>query len=141
MKLLPIAMLIQQARQRIDVTAVAGSAGVAFTEARPTRMVQLINLSGLTAIEYRVGSGNWTLLAESDTVALSVNLATTTIRVRRFGRLDLPAQAEVFFELATSDGSVTDEEPSEVAVMVVSTDAPNDSDGRPDGTLWLQVGA
>lgn len=143
-KRLPVVHVLEQDRSLpIDITAALGSAGQAIAETRATNWVQLINLTGTTSIEYRVGAGDWVSLDPTETVDLDIDLSQTTIYLRRGGRIGLPAKAQIFFELVdTPPGRSTDRwyDDPDATPLVVSTSDPVDDDNRPDGTIWIKVG-
>lgn len=141
-KRLPIVQVIEQARKTVVIDAPLGSAGQLIDETRATRTVQLINMAGTTQIEYRVGAGPWTKLDPTETVQLDIDLSATGIYLRRGGRIGLPASAQILFDLVyTPAGPSTDrwyQEP-DATPLIVSDEPPQDADGRPDGTLWIEV--
>lgn len=143
-KRLPVVHVLEQVRSLpIAINAALGSAGQVIPETRATNWVQLINLTGTTPIEYRVGTGPWLSLDPTETVDLDIDLSQTVIALRRGGRIGLPAQAQIFFELVnTPAGPSTDPwyDDADATPLIVSTADPVDDDKRPDGTIWIKVG-
>jgi hypothetical protein len=88
-----------------SITAAPGGAGVQITHTAATSLVVLRNIgSAKWDIEYRVGSGEWLALGPLKSVSLTINLATTALRVRR-GE-NSPLSTDVLLTLEGVPGSL-----------------------------------
>jgi hypothetical protein len=88
-----------------SITAAPGGAGVQITHTAATSLVVLRNIgSAKWDVEYRVGSGEWLALGPLKSVSLTINLATTALRVRR-GE-NSPLSTDVLLTLEGVPGSL-----------------------------------
>lgn len=115
----------------VSVSSAAGGSGQSITSAVPTESVLLKNFSAQRyAIEYQVGSGAWTRLESGNTVLLSQDLNVTTLKARLVQFSPSPIAVDVEMNPKAS---------SDPTNIVISSTAPSSSDGRPDGTIYIQT--
>lgn len=120
----------------VSVTSAAGGAGQTVPLTVATVGVELKN--GLDGpIEYQVGAAGWLFLDTSAGILLPINLAYTTLKLRkgastRAVAFGVVVSYSVASELETPNGSV-------FSNIVVSATAPSNGDGRPDGTIYIQT--
>lgn len=124
------------AEQAIAVTQVAvasafNSAGQSITSTIATASVWLKNWGRQGfAIEYQIGTGAWTRLENLADVQLAIDLTVTTLKVRRVEFSPTPINIEV---------EMTPMIASDPTRIVISSTAPVNGDGRPDGTIYIQT--
>jgi hypothetical protein len=113
------------------ITAAYGSAGQSITSAVPTESVRLKNWNQTSyGIEYQIGSADWLLLPKGTDITLAVDLSVTTLKVRR---------SENAFPTILVDVEMNPKSISDPTRIVISSAAPSDSDGRPEGTIYIQT--
>lgn len=116
---------------QVEVTSEYGSAGQSLTSAIATESVFLKNWNtSRFGVEYQIGSGAWMLLGPGMDVVLLIDLTATTLKVRTAEFVPPPIllNVEMYQEVA-----------SDPTRIVISSDAPSDSDGRPNGTIYIQT--
>lgn len=120
----------------VSVTSAAGSAGQAVPITTPTVTVNLDNRSA-GPVEFQIGAGAWQPLARGAGIPLALNLANTTLKLRK-GASTLPMAFLVNVEAVSGTQLVT-REGGLLLGLVVSSAAPVNADGRPDGTIYIQT--
>lgn len=119
------------AETQVSITAAYGSAGQSVTSSVATDSVRIKNWNqSVYGIEYQVGSGDWLPLAKQTDTTLSIDLSVTTLKVR----LSENSVSPILVDVEMNPKSISD--PTRV---VISSSAPSDSDGRPDGTIYIQT--
>lgn len=120
----------------VSVTSAAGGAGQTVAITTPTVGAELKN--GLDGpIEYQVGAAGWLFLDTGAGVLLPINLAYTTLKLRKAASTRSVAFGAVVSysagtALKTRNGSV-------FSNVIVSSVAPSNGDGEPDGTIYIQT--
>ena len=116
---------------QIDVTAAYGSAGQEVESDVSTKMVMLRNWNTTRfGIEYQVGDEAWKLIGPNMDASVDVDLSTTTLKLRRAEFAPSPITVNVEkYEIIAADPTI----------IVVSAASPSDEDGRPDGTIYIQL--
>lgn len=119
------------AETQVSVTSAYNSAGQSVTSPVATDSVRLKNWNqSVYAIEYQIGSGDWQSLAKGTDITLPVDLSATTLKVRRSEN----AFASILVDVEMNPKSISD--PTRI---VISSTAPVNGDGRPDGTIYIQT--
>lgn len=97
----PVLAVRETVTTDVAVSSAAGGAGSVFGNTSESTAVTLRNI-GAFPFEYRVGTGSWTRLELNNAIAIAVNLATTTIRLRKSAYAD-PSTARFEVESLTGD--------------------------------------
>lgn len=119
------------AETQVSITAAYNSAGQSITSGVATDSVRLKNWNqSVYGIEYQIGSGAWTLLPRGTDNTLSVDLSATTLKVR----LAENSVSPIVIDVEMNPKSISD--PTRI---VISSTAPSNGDGRPDGTIYIQT--
>ncbi len=129
---LPVVSEETTSTSQVTITSAYGSAGQAITSATPTDSVFLKNWnSPRYGIEYKVGSGAWiSSIGPGMDAVLTIDLSTTTLMVRRSENSTSP----IIIDVEMNPKGVSDP-----TLIVISSEAPSDADGRPDGTIYIQT--
>lgn len=128
-----IEALIESTSSVVQVSSAAGSAGQALT-ATPNASIELV-AGRAGPVEYKVGADPWALLDREQGIALSIDLASTAVLVRKV----TPAAAAVPLTVKVNKVTRTMAGASNLPLVVVGTAPPSNSDGMPDGTLYIQT--
>ena len=119
------------AESQVSITSAFNSAGQSVTSPVATDSVRLKNWNqSAYGIEYQIGSDAWAPLAKGTDITLSVDLSATTLKVRRVENSVSP----ILVDVEMNPKSISD--PTRI---VISSTAPSDADGRPDGTIYIQT--
>lgn len=119
------------AETQVSITSAYDSAGQSITSLVATDAVRLKNWNqSVYGIEYQIGSGAWVLLPRSTDTTLAIDLSATTLKVRRVENSVSP----IVVDVEMNPKSISD--PTRI---VISSTAPSDGDGRPDGTIYIQT--
>lgn len=116
---------------QVSVTSAYGTAGQSVTSSVPTDSVFLKNWnSRIYGIEYQIGSGAWTPIGPNQDMLIAIDLNATTLKVRRAENATSPIVIDV---------DINPKGISDPTRIVISSTAPSNSDGRPDGTIYIQT--
>lgn len=119
------------AETQISITASYDSAGQSVTSSVATDSVRLKNWNqSVYGIEYQIGSGAWVLLQRSTDTTLAIDLSVTTLKLRRV----VNSVSPIVVDVEMNPKSISD--PTRI---VISSAAPSNADGRPDGTIYIQT--
>lgn len=118
----------------VQVTSAMGSAGQALP-VTPSSSIDLARGGVGGPIQYKVGAGTWITLDANEGVNLAIDLAVTAVLLRKgtTNAAAIPVQLKVNV-LNNSQASGVN-----VPTVVVGSAAPNNADGRPDGTVYIQT--
>lgn len=118
----------------VQVAAAMGGAGQALPTT-PSSSVDLACGSIGGPVEYKVGSGAWITLDRHQGVTLNIDLSTTAVLVRKAST----ASAAVAVALSINTLKTSQVGEANVPAIIVGSGAPSNSDGRPDGTVYIQT--
>lgn len=128
----PVVATIELQRRQQAVTAAYGSAGDAVSSPAGTSMVKVINVqSSRWPVQYRVNSDAWADLSERQSVELSIDLSTDTLRLRRgqnapaAGAVDLEFYAKPSALSAAGSPIVADDRKARALQLLARADASN----------------
>lgn len=118
----------------VQVSSAVGGSGQAVTTT-PSVSVELSNGVNSAPVEYKVGSGSWVTLDGGQGANLPINLAVTSLSLRKGAPVaaSIPVTVTVNAFMQTLAGGTN------LPMVVVGTAAPSNSDGRPDGTIYVQT--
>lgn len=118
----------------VQVTSAMGSAGQALA-ATPSASIDLSRGNFGGPVQYKVGSGAWVTLDTNDGVNLAVDLSVATVMLRKgtTNAAAIPVQLKVNVLNGSQASGVN------MPTVVVGSAAPSNSDGRPDGTIYVQT--
>lgn len=119
----------------VQVTSAAGGAGQALSSTPSSSISLSNNDAGRNPVQYKVGAGAWETLATGQGVTLGVNLAVTTVNLRKAGS----TAASVPVTLTVNAVTDTQVGGASIPTIIVGSAAPSNSDGRPDGTIYVQT--
>lgn len=83
MRIVDVYASVEEVELVVMVTAAQGSGGAALPSTVVSSRVQLQNTNRTGDIEYKVGASDWSTLARDQAVALSIDLSTVTVMLRR----------------------------------------------------------
>lgn len=132
-----IEAVIAPTTSTVQVSSAVGSAGTALT-ATPSASIELSVLPNGSPIEYKVGAGTWIVLDGGQGVSLPINLALTTVALRKSSPVAGAVPVRLTVNLLTQSRSGSGDLIAQPAIVVSAT-APSNADGRPDGTVYIQT--